>query len=96
MRQINEKFSVDGDKIVKTATGEVVPETEPLILFRARDRLALPMLEYYRKLCFQDGANDYQLESMDHMIAKFEKYAEENPTKQPGITRGLPWDGTPS
>jgi hypothetical protein len=96
MRRIDEKFSVDGDKIIKTETGEVVPETEPTILYRGRDRLALPMLRFYRQLCIDDGATDYQLESMDRMIKSFEEYAENNPVKQPGITRGLPWDGTPS
>lgn len=96
MRQIDEKHSIDGDRIIKTATGEEIPETEPVILYRGRDRLALPMLLFYRDLCVNDGATDYQLESMDRMIERFKKYAEENPTKQPGVTRGLPWDGTPS
>lgn len=96
MRQIDEKHSIDGDRIIKTATGEEIPDTEPVILFRARDRLALPMMLYYRDMCAMDGATDYQLESMDRMIDRFKKYADENPTKQPGITQGLPWDGKPS
>ena len=97
MRQIDEKFSVDGDRIIKTATSEEVnPEEEPLILFRARDRLAVPMLQFYRQLCVDDGATDYQLESIGKMIDRFETYAKNNPTKQPGITRGAVWDGTPS
>jgi hypothetical protein len=96
MRQIDEKHSIDGDRIIKTATQEEIPDAEPVILFRARDRLALPMLEFYRSLCADDGATDYQLQSMDRMIEKFEKYAAENPTKQPGITQGKVWDGKPS
>lgn len=96
MRLIDEKYSVDGDKIVKTKTGEVISEDEPTILYRGRDRLALPMLEFYKALCIEDGATDYQLESMDRMIDRFKKFAEENPVKQPGITRGEAWDGTPS
>lgn len=97
MRQIDEKHSITLDgQIVKTATGEIIPVDEPVILYRGRDRLALPMLHFYRQLCVDDGATDYQLESMDRMIARFEQYASENPTKQPGITRGAAWDGTPS
>lgn len=96
MRQIDEKHSIDNDRIIKTATGEEIPENEPVILYRRRDRLALPMLRFYRQLCVDDGATDYQLESMDRMIKRFENYAKENPTKQPGITRGKAWDGTPS
>lgn len=96
MRQIDEKHSIDGDRIYKTSTGEVVPEDEPVILFRARDRLAMPMLLHYRQLCADDGATDYQLESMDRMVERFQLYADAHPTKQPGITRGAAWDGTPS
>jgi hypothetical protein len=96
MRRIDEKHSVDGDKIVKTKTLEVIEESEPTILFRARDRLALPMLRYYKALCEEDGATEYQLKSVDTMIERFQKFGEENATKQPGITRGEAWDGTPS
>lgn len=95
-RQIDEKHTISGDQIFKTSTGEQIPEEEPVILYRARDRLALPMLRYYRQLCVEDGATAYQLESMDRMIEKFEKYSADNPTKQPGITQGLLWDGTQS
>jgi hypothetical protein len=95
-RLIDEKFMVEGDQIVKQTTREVVPETEPTILFRGRDRLALPMLRFYRALCDEDGATAFQMGSIDRMIARFEKYAEENPVKQPGITEGKVWDGTPS
>lgn len=96
MKNIDEKYSIDGERIIKTLTGEEIPDGEPVILYRGRDRLALPMLEFYRALCVDDGATEYQLESMDRMINKFRKFAEENPTKQPGITEGKPWDGTPS
>lgn len=96
MRQIDQKHSIDGDCIIKTSTGEAIPLTEPVILFRARDRLALPMLRHYRGLCASDGATDYQLESMDRMIEQFESYAADNNVKQPGITKGAVWDGSPS
>lgn len=90
MRRIDEKHHIEGGKIIKTTNGTEVPESEPTILFRGRDHLALPMLEHYRELCVEDGCTDYQLESMDKMIAAFEKFAEENPKtmKQPGVTRG--------
>lgn len=101
MKQIDAKHSIRVNAfgepfIVKTSTLEPIPEDEPVILFRGRDRLALPMLNFYRKLCEEDGATDYQLESMDEMIGKFGNWAANNATKQPGITRGLKWDGKPS
>lgn len=96
MRRIDDKHCVDGDRILKMSTGEEIPETEPTILFRGRDRLALPMLYFYRAQCAEEGATDHQLASMDRMIVSFEVYAKDNPVKQPGITEGKPWDGTPS
>lgn len=97
MRQIDLKHSITDDgRLIKTSTEEEIPEDEPTILFRGRDRLALSMLRFYRGLCADDGATDYQLESVDEMILRFEQYSDTNPTKQPGITRGAKWDGTPS
>ena len=67
-----------------------IPQSEPTILFRGRDKLALPMLEHYRSLCVADGCTDFQLASMDDMIAKFRAFAEQSGTmKQPGCTEGL-------
>jgi hypothetical protein len=88
-RVIDEKFEIVDEQIVKRGTGQVVLESEPTFLFRARDSLALPTLEYYFELCIQDGCTEYQLEGMRTMIARFKAYALNNPLKQPGITRGL-------
>jgi hypothetical protein len=37
--------------IVNTATGAILPEDEPLILFRAKDKLLVPLLDQYRQMC---------------------------------------------
>lgn len=92
MRAIDDKFHVEGDAIIKTPSGEVVPEDEPLFLFRGRDLLALPTLQHYREMCRLDGCNEYQLGAIDSMIAKFRAYADDSRRmKQPGMTRGKPW-----
>lgn len=99
-RMIDLKHGINTDgKIVKVFSDgleEELLEDEPVILFRARDRLALPLLHQYFEFCKADGATDYQLESMTEMIQRFQSWADENTTKQPGITKGLPWDGKPS
>jgi hypothetical protein len=90
--RIDEKHHIDPTtgQIVKTSNGQPIPDEEPRILFRGRDKLAFPMLEFYRQLCVEDGCTDYQLESVDRMIAEFREFAELSDTmKQPGITRGL-------
>lgn len=77
-------------QIIKTTNGQAIPDDEPIILFRGRDKLALPMLNHYRMLCANDGATDYQLASMDTMINEFREWWNRNPTKmkQPGCTLG--------
>lgn len=77
-------------RVVKSGNGVPIDlDVEPVILFRGRDKLAVKMLQYYRALCVQDGCTDYQLQSMDDMINKFEAFATSSATmKQPGCTLG--------
>jgi hypothetical protein len=92
IRPIRRKGSADLEPvIVKTATGEPIPDDEPLILFRARDRHALEMLFFYRHLCEQDQCTDFHLDGIENRLAAFKGFREKHPErmKQPGITRGL-------
>ena len=52
MTRIDNKHHLEGEAIIKTGNGKPIDlSAEPVILFRGRDRLALPMLEFYRGLC---------------------------------------------
>ena len=99
-RMIDMKYGITTDgklvKVFEDGDTEEVPHGEPTILFRGRDKLAVPMLHYYLELCREDGATEYQLESMKKMIDRFQSHKDNNITKQPGITMGLKWDGKPS
>ena len=95
-KSIDSKYSIcvtdtGNIQIVKDSNQTIIPEDEPLILFRGRDRLALKLLRTYREFCVVDGCTDYQLEMLDNRIAAFEEFAQRAPErmKQPGITRGL-------
>lgn len=90
MRKIDGKFHTDGNHIIKTPNGEILPTEEPLFLFRARDHNAIAGLKAYREICVRDGCNDYQLSGVDEAIKSFSEFAAEYPErmKQPGITRG--------
>jgi len=92
VRQIDMKHHIDENgNIVKTGNGVVVPLDEPLIMFRGRDYLALPLLIKYQEMCERDGCNDFQLGQIQALIDKFAEFASKNPgvMKQPGVTRGL-------
>lgn len=90
MRRIDPKFHIEDDNIVKTSNGDPIPDDEPIMLFRARDRNALNMLHYYATLCMEDGCNDFQMEGIKNRIDAFEKFKQchSDRMKQPGITRG--------
>ena len=94
MKRLDNKHNLDINEagepcIVKTNGVLIDLDREPVILFRGRDKLALPMLLYYRDLCAADGCTDFQLKSMDDMIGRFQEFANESGMmKQPGCTLG--------
>lgn len=38
-------------KLANRDSGQVIPDDEPVMIFRARDKNAAPMIAYYAKLC---------------------------------------------
>jgi hypothetical protein len=46
------KYDVNAEgKLFNRASGEVIPDDEPVMIFRARDKNAALMISYYRRLC---------------------------------------------
>jgi hypothetical protein len=84
------KFKIEGSQIIKISNGEPIPEDEPIFILRARDRLALALLEHYRSLSEMDGCNEYHMKALDRSIFRFERFREDHPErmKQPSLTRG--------
>jgi len=101
--QIDPKYSIrvvmrpitgddDSPRIeIVNLSGVPIPDDEPLILFRARDYLALPMLMRYMELAREDGCTDFHLAGIDNRIREFTRFKVEHPErmKQPGVTRGV-------
>ncbi len=62
-RMIDMKVGITTDgklvKVLNDGTENEIPLDEPTILYRGRDRLATPMLTFYRELCVDDGATEY-------------------------------------
>jgi hypothetical protein len=84
------RFHIADGRLVKTSNGEPIPEDEPVIVLRARDHLAVPLLRIYRELAVLDGCNDWFLGEIDRDQKAFEAFAADHPDrmKQPGVTRG--------
>lgn len=88
MRQLNEMFHLEGERLVKTSNGQFVPEDEPLFILRARDMNATDAIEYYISLCDISGTPADRLAAMDEVVAKFKAYRKTHDTKVPGSTHG--------
>jgi hypothetical protein len=91
MRNIDRKYRInDAGQIAKISDGTPVGEDEPLILFRARDSLAVPMMTHYAALCTAAGSDPGQLELLHRRIADFLAWQRKHvalmkgPSSEPG------------
>jgi len=66
MRKIDGKYQISGD--ITKIDGTPIPEHEPLILFRGKDKLLLPLLEKYVELCRHAGSPEAQIVSLEQRI----------------------------
>lgn len=81
------KFKFEDGRFVNRVSGEAIPDDEPVIIFRARDRNALKVLGYYQEIC-EDA---HHKQAIQDRIDEFENYWVNNPDrmKEPGITHHI-------
>src|SRR6185503_3983826 len=91
MRKLDGKFSIDGERIVNTVSGEEIPLDEPVFLLRARDRNAVAALQKYREVCAMDECKRSHVEALNRTIDSSIQFWREHPgrMKQPGITEHI-------
>ena len=75
-KRIDNKFSVTEHGTIVNSKGIPIPDHEPKILFRGKDKLAVPMLHYYLALCIEKGCTQEQEQSMRAMIDEFKTFQE--------------------
>ena len=77
---------IDPKYIVYEIPGDEIPEDEPLLLFRARNKFALDILRIYKRMCIADGCALEHIEKIDNRIEAFQNFAIEHAerVKQPG------------
>lgn len=86
MKKLNDMFSIDGERLIKTSNGQPVSEDEPVFILRARDACAIRTLLYYSELC--EISPEDRRKSLAAVIRAFQNYANTHPTKIPGVTHG--------
>ena len=79
------KFKFEDGRFVNRVSGDTIPDDEPVIIFRARDRHALQVLYFYQQRC----ADPHHRQAIEDRIAEFQAYRDSHPLKEPGITRHI-------
>ena len=87
---MDNKFEIRDNKLVNRSSGEVIPDDEPTFILRARDILALGVLNYYQVRSDRDGCTQYHMQLVEDVIKRFTDFRNNHPErmKQPGSTRG--------
>jgi len=55
-----------------------VGDNEPVVVFRGKDSVLLPLLAHYRKLCKLAGSPDNHLAAIDDTAAGIEAWQQQN------------------
>ena len=69
------KYDAVGGKIVNRATGKIIPDNEPVIIFRAKDRKAVNALISYMNSCEDETHRDVIQSRIDDFLS----FQEANP-----------------
>jgi hypothetical protein len=77
---------------VTTEHGDI-PDDEPVIVFRARDKLTALLISHYYKLCDQAGSPPRHLSLVEGAYTAFADWQEANPDKvrTPDSERSREW-----
>lgn len=79
MRQIDSKYKTSGD--ITKLDGTPIPPDEPLILFRAKDKLVPELLEHYLEQCRTAGSPPQQISTLQQRIDTIKQWQMANPEK---------------
>ena len=79
MRKIDGKYKTDGN--ITKLDGTPIPDDEPLILFRSKDRLLPELLEHYWQSCKEAGSPQRQLDLVKDRIKEVRAWQTANPDK---------------
>ena len=79
MRQIDSKYQTTGE--ITKLDGTPIPQDEPLILFRGKDKLLPQLLSHYKQLCQNAGSHQQHLEDIDSLVKNIYSWQEQNQDK---------------
>lgn len=81
MKRLDRKYFIEDDTVKRFGTNEPIPSDEPVILFRAKDRLAIPLLIEYRTLCAESGCGANHMSLVVETLSDFLTFAQKHPER---------------
>jgi hypothetical protein len=73
------KYTTNGHAIVNRASGEDIPADEPVFIFRARDKNAVKVLQFYAQRC--QHADYHHVAAINKRIKHFRQFASRHPER---------------
>lgn len=77
MRQIDGKYRTDGD--ITKNDGTPVPEDEPLMLFRGKDRLLPDLIDQYAEMCANAGSPEEHVQTLKEKAESVREWQNNHP-----------------
>jgi hypothetical protein len=71
--------------------GDHIPDDEPVVVFRAKDRLLPKVLAYYRLFCWKDGSPKRHLLLIDKALEAVQGYQADHPPVTPSSETSRAW-----
>lgn len=78
------KFKFEDGRFINRVSGEPIPDEEPVIIFRARDKHSIAVLMAYLDMAADPHHRQAIMDRLDEFSAYRAKYPER--LKEPGIT----------
>ncbi len=82
MSKNDPKYDFFRNMVKNVASGEYIPEDEPVMVFRARDNFALSVLRHYHSILVQSGQiDDSHLAAVEAQIGRFYNFRYDHPDR---------------
>lgn len=86
-------MAVDGKYGQVTLEHGSVAETEPVVVFRAQDKLLPELLEHYVRLCAAAGSPERHLDLIHRSIQQVREWQQDHHTQVPNSESSRAWQG---
>src|SRR5215471_10223257 len=88
MSNLGDKYRIENNRIVG-ASGEPIPDDEPLFILRAQDMLMVKAIGYIKAMCHMNNCPQEHIDGLAQRMSEFNKFYDDHKDrmKLPGTTK---------